>query len=101
MRYLKSYERVILVLWAVWLVWGIVIFAQQQRPNVRIEPEMRMRTNYELQLPAEGYIPNTVVIKKSLSEKALVCAEPIADGMISCRTVGEFRNWVIQRQEMK
>ena len=38
-----------------------------------------------------------VVIKSSLPPSARLCAERADSGLVSCRTIGEFRAWVMQR----
>lgn len=76
----------------IWVISCIVAYAQ-----IREIPERSQRTMYELRLPAEGYVPDTVVIRQALKDTALVCAEPVAGGTVSCRTVKEFRVWVVER----
>jgi len=50
-----------------------------------------------LYLGSAAGLPEAVVIKPSLSDDAQVCAEPI-EGVVSCRTAGEFRAWVAGRE---
>lgn len=38
-----------------------------------------------------------VVIKNTLPASARLCAERTDSGLVSCRTVGEFRTWATQR----
>ena len=37
--------------------------------------------------------PETLVLKRAFSDQARVCAEP-PEGIVACRTVAEFREWV-------
>lgn len=96
------------VIWAgiamMWVMMGLVtydnLFAQQpQLTTPRVEIEITRRPMYEL--PADGYIPDVIVVKRSLKPTAMVCAEPLNQGTVSCRTVAEFRVWVSQRTELK
>jgi len=44
--------------------------------------------------------PETVVILKIVPNSGLVCAEP-DKGVVICKTVGEFRQWVRERPMAK
>ena len=46
-------------------------------------------------------LPRVVVINKALLDSAQVCAEPKTGDFVSCRSVGEFRQWVVQRPSAK
>lgn len=50
------------------------------------------------QMPAQGYLPETVTIKRSLSDTARICVEPAGGGLLSCRTVKELRAWIQDRK---
>jgi hypothetical protein len=47
--------------------------------------------------PAQGFIPATTVVSQYVPDKDRVCAEPKGGGVLSCRTVAEFRKWVMER----
>jgi hypothetical protein len=47
--------------------------------------------------PAQGFVPASTVVSQYVSDKDRICAEPKGGGILSCRTVGEFRKWVVER----
>jgi hypothetical protein len=71
---------------------GTIIYNTVHAQNVEA-----MQRNKAMILPAEGFVPDTVVIKRAMKDGALVCAEPASGGTVSCRPVGEFRQWVSLR----
>ena len=44
-------------------------------------------------LPADRANPQTVVVKTSMPDTALICMEP-PTGTVICRSVGTFRAWM-------
>lgn len=48
-------------------------------------------------LPASGFLPETVTIRATMPDDGQVCAEPRSGGLVSCRSVGEFRKWARER----
>jgi ABC-type cobalamin transport system permease subunit len=64
---------------------------------VVLVPAQGLQTPAVKFLPAQGYSPDTVVVRAALHDEALVCAE-LPRGTVSCRTVGELRKWVQERK---
>mgnify|MGYP001568255555 FL=1 len=52
------------------------------------------------QMPAQGYLPETITIRRSVADTARVCVEPATGGLVSCRTMKELRVW-IQARDVK
>lgn len=50
---------------------------------------------------AEGPLPEVVNIKRTMPDSARVCIEPPYDGLAICRSVGEVRKWMLERQQAK
>jgi hypothetical protein len=46
---------------------------------------------------AQGFVPATHAVSQYVLDKERICAEPKGGGILSCRTVGEFRKWVVER----
>lgn len=64
---------------------------------VVLVPAQGLQTPAVKFLPAQGYQPDTVVVRAALHDQALVCAET-PRGDVACRTVGELRKWVQERK---
>lgn len=45
---------------------------------------------------AEGYMPETIIVKRTFSDKARLCVEPAGGGLLTCKTVGEVRWWFLE-----
>ena len=50
-----------------------------------------------LHVDASGFMPETITIAAVVKPDTRICAVPVDGGMVSCRTVAEFRTWVAQR----
>ena len=48
-------------------------------------------------IQASRSLPETVVIKRTMPDTALVCAEPADGGLVACRSVKDFRMWAQER----
>ena len=71
----------VLVLW----VSGLVLVAQS--------------SDYFSVQPPSGAVPPAVIVSAKAPDNAQVCAATNA-ALVSCRSVGEFRQWVQERQQM-
>jgi len=49
--------------------------------------------NAKLASPS-GFIPETITVKRTMEDRALVCVEPPWDGLVQCKSVGELRKWM-------
>jgi hypothetical protein len=74
-------------LWLLGLLLGTV-FAFAQAPKSQME------------YFRDPGVPETFVVRPSVKDTALVCAEP-DKGLVTCKTVGEFRAWVRERPMVK
>lgn len=52
-------------------------------------------------IPAQGYTPESWVLTADAPDRLLLCAAPKGGGTLACRTAGEFRTWVRERQSGK
>lgn len=43
----------------------------------------------------EGFQPDVITVKRTVSDTARVCVEPPSGGLLACRPVGELRKWVL------
>lgn len=44
--------------------------------------------------PAERSTPPVVVVKATVPDTSVICAEPLSGGLVACRPISEFRVWV-------
>ena len=83
------------VRWMILLMAGLGLASTESAASQRLAvPVEQPRVLYLG--PSDG-LPEAVVIKPTLPDDAQVCAEPI-EGVVSCRTAGEFRAWVAGRE---
>jgi len=47
---------------------------------------------------AEASVPEVVSIRATMPDSARVCVEPPGGGLVSCRSIGELRKWITERQ---
>jgi len=75
-------------LWLLGLLLGAV-FAFAQAPKSKMDYYVNERA-----------VPETFVVRLAVKDTSLVCAEP-DKGLVTCRSVGEFRAWVRERPMVK
>lgn len=76
---------------------NIIDHAMDQLPKA--VPKATVQKSVELQAP-EGYMPEVVLVRRTLADDARVCVER-ADGGVDCRMVRELRKWVMDRPAAK
>jgi hypothetical protein len=79
-----------IVFWTFLILYSLVVgVISAQAPKSQMEYYVNERA-----------VPETFVVRLTVQDTALVCAEP-DKGMVTCKSVGEFRKWVRERPVSK
>jgi len=73
---------------------GVWLFGQPGQSQRPVTTES-MSKNAKFAEPS-GFIPETITVKRTMDDQALLCLEPPYGGLVQCRTIGQLRKWMME-----